>query len=451
MSRHQARIRTAAGARRDGLDRRRFLQFGGLAAAGLAAPPLLSGCAAFTGEDSGGSGDSTTGGGTVKLMISPEQLTGLEEILPRFEEDSGVTVDAASAQVDSLNEQLRIQITSGTAADVFRSAPGGSVPSAQLVLGREGSLRDLSDQPWAGDIPENFGPLLRDGDTLYGFPISRAAIVTVYSRAAFDAVGAQAPTTWSELIALADELKAGGVIPVTFGLGNPAYLQFTPYALVATLVSRVDPDFDAKLRSGDATFAGTAGWVEALDKFKLLLDTYSDPSPLGIPNEQSMAAVARGDAAMIPIISANFPIIEEMVDDAEAELGVFVLPATDNADDTWVPSSPDSLSVNADAADPEAALALLEFLAQPENVTSYNEIAQSFPGLTGHDVAETIVGAAVAPFLDAGRAAPYANHPWPNGEVQQTFMQTGQQFVEGSVTTAGLLEAMDAVYERDSA
>ncbi|NED95369.1 extracellular solute-binding protein [Phytoactinopolyspora alkaliphila] len=431
------------------MSRAQFLRLGGLTAAGVAAPGFLSGCSAFTGQSSE-PGDDATASGRLTMMISPEQTTGLEEIFDAFESETGITLERGSAPVDSLNEQLRIQITSGTAKDMFRSAPGGSVPSAQLVLGREGSLRDLSDQPWAGDVPDAFGPLLKDGDALYGFPISRAAIVIVYNKAVFSDLGAEPPTTWSEFLAVGDELKAADITPITFGLGNIAYIQFMPYALVCSLVNRVTPDIDEQLAAGTATFSDTPGWREALEKFKLLIDEYTDASPLGIPNDQAMQAVARGDAGMIPIISSNFPIIEEFVDNAEEELGAFVMPATDNPDDTWVPSSPDSLSVNADAANPEAALQLLEFLARPEHVTSYNERTQSFPGLVGNEVIETIIGRAVAPYLDAQRAAPYANHPWPNGEVQQTFMQTGQQYVEGSVSLDELLGAMDDAYAKGS-
>src|SRR3546814_21002896 len=78
---------------------------------------------------------------------------GLAPLIESFEADTGARIEGTFAEAGALNEQLRIQITSGTAPDLFRSSPGYSSPSSVLNLKAEGNALNLPDHQWAGFSP----------------------------------------------------------------------------------------------------------------------------------------------------------------------------------------------------------------------------------------------------------------------------------------------------------
>lgn len=74
-----------------------------------------------------GDDDSTEeggSGGSLTAYVNTEQNTGLAPLIEAYEEETGGTVDISSATTDELNQQLRVQLTSGTAADLIRVSPG---------------------------------------------------------------------------------------------------------------------------------------------------------------------------------------------------------------------------------------------------------------------------------------------------------------------------------------
>lgn len=416
-------------------------------AAAAAAVAAVAACGASSGPGSGEANTDGDVGGTLTLATSPEQNRGLELFYDDFEQDSGATIDATYMQVDSLNEQLRIQITSGTAPDIFRSAPGSSVPSAVMSLAGEGNVLDLSDQPWADQVPESFLPLMSDDDGLYGFPVSGQGILMFYNKTVFADAGVTEPTTWSEFLDVCDTLKTAGVTPIALGLGTPAYIQFIPYMLSATLVAGQEPDFIEGLAAGETTFSESEGWHKSWEMFlQLIADGYTTEDPLGVASDQTIQDVGTGDAAMIALTTGSAAVLADYAPGGMDDIGMFALPATDNPDDTWTPFSPDYLVVNANAKNAATALAFLDYLADPERTATYAEETAMVPALMNADPVDNELNQVLQTYRDAERTTPFANHLWPNGEVQQVLMATGQQVVEGSKTVDDLLAEMDTAY-----
>ena len=65
----------------------------------------------------------------------------------------GVKVNLTTSGADQLQQQIRTQLASGTAPDVFTVWPGNGNPGATFVLAKPGYLLDLSDQTWAAKLP----------------------------------------------------------------------------------------------------------------------------------------------------------------------------------------------------------------------------------------------------------------------------------------------------------
>lgn len=414
---------------------------------------LLAACAGSSGNEPGAAGTTAGGGsetaelgGTLALATTSER--GLELFMDDFETETGVSVDGTFAEAGALGEQLRIQITSGTAPDLFRSAPGYAAPSSVLNLATEGALRDLSDQEWAQYVPESFAPLqVLDGAT-YAFPTYGQAILAFYNKDVFEEVGVEPPTTWSELIEVADQLKAAGKVPLALGLADNYIIQFLPYALSATLVNGQEPDFYEQLEAGETSFAESEGWRQTFELFfGLIEDGYTTPDPLGMPGDPAMQSVGNGEAAIVVMPSAASPVLAGFMSGGEDRMGSFAIPATDDAAETHIPFTPDYLVVNGDAENEAAALAFLDYIAEPERTAAWAADTGAIPALTNAEPVDNPLNETVQPFLSEGRTTPFANHVWPGGQVAVALMETGQQVVDGSKTIDDLLAALDAAYE----
>lgn len=398
-----------------------------------------------------GDDDSTEeggSGGSLTAYVNTEQNTGLAPLIEAYEEETGGTVDISSATTDELNQQLRVQLTSGTAADLIRVSPGNSSPVAVGVLGREGELTDLSDAAWTDELGDDTRALAEVDGQVLAFPVSRNAIVMAYNRQVFEDAGVEVPTTWQEFVDACAALDAAGVTPIAAPFQGGIFFQFWVYALAGTLVYAENPDIDAQLAAGETTFAENAEWNEVFARIAELRDAgYLSDGMLGIPADQGMQSVATGEAAMVLMVSAGLPQLHGYSEGGADAFGVFALPANDDAEATMIPVAPDFLAVNA-AADPEAARAFLDFLAEPENVATYANEMGVLPGLATDVELDSDVLAPIQPLLADGRSVAYANYLWPNGDVQQTMLQSGQEWLDGALDTTGLLGQMDAEYAK---
>src|SRR6185369_16141579 len=132
------------------LDRRPFLsggfmnlrRFSAVIAALTATTLVVAACSGGTNAASGG-GNSTT------LNVASVDQGSIEDVVKAFEAaNPGVKVNLTTAAADQFQQQIRTQLSSGTAPDVFTVWPGNGNPGATYVLGKPGYLMDLTDQSW---------------------------------------------------------------------------------------------------------------------------------------------------------------------------------------------------------------------------------------------------------------------------------------------------------------
>lgn len=393
------------------------------------------------------SGDEAGTSTTLSAYTSPEQNTGLKELYAAYEEQEGVTFDASHAAAEELNQQLRVQLTSGTAADVIRVSPGYSSPVSAGVLGQTDELADLSNSAWADRLDDSTAVLAQAGDRTVAYPVGRNAIVAAYNKEVFAELDLEVPTTWSELLDACETLKKAGKTPIAAGLVEGIYLQFYVYALAGTLVHAEQPDLDERMRAGKTSFAEEPAWTEVFDKLTKLSE-YFTPHALGTPPDQAQQELARGKAGITLLVSAGLPQLYDYAPDGAETFGLFALPADEDPGATMLPTAPDFLAVN--AASPRVAQAkkFLDFLSRPKNVDRYAKTLGVLPGLGKTPDAKDSPLAEVLPLVEEGRTAPYANYLWTNGDTQQTLLQSGQQLLDGKIDVPELLRKMDKQYAK---
>lgn len=228
--------------------------------AAVTATALLAAC-------SGGTKAGGSGGGSKTLTLASVDQGSVEDVVKAFEKaNPGVKVRYTTSGADQYQQQIRTQLSSGTAPDVMSVWPGNGNPGATYVLAKPGYLRDLSDQPWAAKMPPAIKSVAQYDGKTYNAIFGQNGIGAVYNQQAMDKAGLTPPDTWTKLLAFCRAAKAKGTPAFALGNQDNWVTQLVLYALVSTTVYGPDRDFDQKMQSGRVTFEKSP-WTTALDKY----------------------------------------------------------------------------------------------------------------------------------------------------------------------------------------
>ncbi|WP_172294529.1 ABC transporter substrate-binding protein [Pseudoruegeria sp. HB172150] len=371
-----------------------------------------------------------------------------EELVPRFlEANPGSRMRLNYASTDQLHTTARVQLSSGTAADVLSVWAGSGNPMGCQVLAEAGYLADLSGEPYSQNIPDAFRPAMSFQDSVYYYAPIVSMIGLYVNNEVRDEFGIEQPKTWSEFMAVCEKVKQAGKVPVSLGTGTGFITQLIPYALVATLVYGRDPSFPDKMQSGEATFAGSDGWVEAMEKYVEMLEKgYFNDNPNGTAVEEQLQMVATGEAAMTIVVSSQNASIFRFA--GHQNFTVWPLPGSDDPEETNIPANPSAgFGVNANAEDVEGAKAFLQFLASPEIDTELSRI-QALPSLNQVSATDRDpIFAEMLAKIDEGKSVPYMDTRWPNVRVQQTLFSGVQELLGGQASVNDMLSRMDEAYQ----
>jgi raffinose/stachyose/melibiose transport system substrate-binding protein len=403
----------------------------------LAAVAALTSCSA----------DGDTSGNGITVTANSTDRVPMDEVVAAFREanpDTEVTV--TYADTDQLQSTLRTQLSSGTAPDVFTVWPGSGNPAALDLLAPSGYLADLSDAAFASEIPEGDRPVTEYEGATHVVPVTYSGIGVIYSQEALDGLGAEPPTTWSELIELCGTARAEDMSLLALGNQTPWVTQLVTYALAATTVYSDTPDFDGLMASGDASFADSE-WRTALEKYlEMEEEGCFNEDPLGTSYEASVSSVVQGrSVGLVQVATTLSQVRTEMGD---AELGMFALPATDDAGETLMPGSISAAyGVNAESQNPEAAMAFVEFLGSAEGQDIYATEGGTLTALPDEEREADPALSTLTEFQSQGRTVPFMDQRWPNPRVQQTHFTVVQQLFAGDITVEDALAEMDGSYQ----
>lgn len=391
------------------------------------------------------SGGSAT---TLKISTTSDDLQVPAAVEQFMKDNPDVEIDLQTAPTDAVMTNIRTQLTSGTAPDLFVNWPGDGSPAAVRVVAAAGYLEDLSDQPWVADLPDSVKPLLGlDGKT-YLASSAVAAIPAIYNDSALEEVGASAPQTWSEVIALCETARSAGKVAFALGNQTPWNTQLVNYALAATLVYGPDPGFADEMAAGNTSFADST-WSEVMDKYLEMNESgcFND-DPLGVTYESALAAVGTGDALGIVMVNSAVTAIKEAAPEG-ATFSSAPLPATEDPADTVMPlAAGNGLVLNAKSENKELGKEFLAYMMSPEGLEVANTAAAGLPSIPVEGFAAEPALDGVLEFQKADRVTPFMDQRWPNARVQQTHFTEVQKLFSGSATVPEALGAMDQAYQQ---
>ncbi|WP_433788689.1 ABC transporter substrate-binding protein [Actinoplanes sp. CA-252034] len=412
--------------------------------AAVAAASLLVGCSSGTNSSSGSSGDNKT------LTIASVDQGSIEKVVEAFKAaNPGITVNLTTSGADQYQQQIRTQLASGTAPDVMTVWPGNGNPGATYVIAKPGYLLDLSDQPWAGQLPDAFKKVAQYEGKTYNAVFGLNGIGAVYNDEALSKAGLTAPGTWTDLIAFCKAAAGKGTPAFALGIQDNWVTQIALYALVASTVYSGDKDFDAKMAAGQATFAGSP-WTTAMAKYQEMNSAGCfQKDPLGTSYEASQTLAATGKT--LGIIQGNWIIGLLKQKNPSGRFTMKALPATDDAASFVMPAAAGAgYGVNAKAKNKDLALKFVTFVMSPEGMKTFNEAQGSLPTLPGAGTTVDPGLAELTSFVEGNRTVPFMDQLWPNAKVQQTMLSGLQEVFSNQASADEVLKDMDTDYKAGS-
>ena len=430
------------------LNRQEFLRFVGAGAGMAALTGPLAACSRFVGG--GGQGSGGGGSGSLRIAMTGINPEPIQVFIDAFKEKNPDTkVNMTIADTDKYQTSIRTQLASGTAPDVFFVWPGNGNAMALEQVGPAGFIADLSDEPWADDIPERYESVTQlNGKTMI-LPTTTTLIGAITGKQIMEDLNLEAPGTWDELLSFCEKVKASGKVPIALGNATPWVTQLIDYALVPSTVYADNPDFDQEMKAGNATFANS-GWRDAMEKYLELNDRgFFNENPLGTSYEQQLQLVANGDAAMAVHVSTSLGQVENY-----GEPGQYVVlpfPGNEDPDKLWIPAAAGgSFGINAEAENPKGAKELLRVMAEPENMNKSASLQGALPSIPNDQFEIEAALEPMMPFMEEGKTVPFMDQLWPNAEVQQVHFAVVQQLFTGEITIDEALSRMDEAYQKGS-
>ena len=358
----------------------------GIAAiAGLAlAVTSLAACGG--GTDNGGGGDASgTGDGAStegvnltfqSLSDQPAAIAAVKGIVDTWNADHpDIQVEIVPAGWDGIYDKLITQFNGGSAPDIIHYEAASIIPFA--ADGYLADLTDLIDPDLQSDVSQGIWDSVTVDGQVIAVPTELQSYMVFANKGLLDAAGVEVPTgdtmTWDQFREIAQATTTKGVYGVGWGLKSPT----------ATMMS-LALGFDGGYFDGtglDVTI--DVGDDELAVPVAIHQMAYDDQSILPVTLTQSgsevLASFYAGQVAMT--VQGSFQAANMAVD-APADLDWVVLPPLEGSAGATQSANPQTLSVNIDSANVEAAAQFVNFFASTDNLVALNRADALIPPST---------------------------------------------------------------------
>lgn len=357
-----------------------------------------------------------------------------------------ITLDVVAAEQSAYKTKLNTAMASGNPPDVFYTLPGGFL-GAFVDGGQMYNLdADLAKDGWGASFLESaLAQTTKDGHA-YAVPVDVDSVVFWYDKALFDEKGWTVPTTYDELLALAETIKGEGMIP--FALGNkdswPAtfWFQYLEMRLKGSgaVTAFVNKEADATLMPEAVTAFQRAAEIADKGYFPIGFNGMSD--------QEANILFLNGQAAML--LNGTWQIGASADAPDGFELSTFAFPsvaggAGDQSD--VLAGVAAAFGISESAENKADAVTLLKFLTSPEVMTKYVELRKTMVTVKG-----ATTEAAAGPVLfgvsnglmnAAGHLDPFYDTAMPP-TATNTYYTSLQGVLDGSVAPDAAAQQLEA-------
>ena len=389
--------------------------------------------------------DTTVAGGdgedlTLRVLVhqNPPMVEFMEAFNASFQEaNPNVTVDMSVVETGDLATvtQTRLSANDVDVIDMFgfsngvQDYMGGATPPAWQQLIDAGLLLDITDQPFVQNYDEaSIADAGSYNGAVYQVNLGRVSYSGMFVNDDLLAeVGVAIPTTWSELVAACDTIKAANYECMTVGGADGWPVFVGSYGLLGAYY----PDQEAYAQG---LWTGDTAWNDAttqdlFSRYQVYAQDMLEEGVTGLAHDAGPARYSAGDVAFMPTGVWQAPALEEA---GPAFQWTYVpFPGSGNAaDNQYLFGKYDQgWSIAAKTPNQEAALAYVAAFSEPAN---YQDFVNAVGFLPTQPTAtlETQLGEQVAEYLPNYRVGfeqfwvePSGAGQWSNGSLAASWFK----------------------------
>lgn len=395
-------------------------------------------CGGGDGDDDGASAGGGDGGGELSVWIMQPGNDEVERILrdavDAFEADNeGVTVALDFVPWASAHDQFVTAIGGGQTPDVAEMGTTWTPEFAEL-----GGLAEVEVSA-DGDYVESLVESATVDGTTYGYPWYAGARALIYRTDVFEDLGLEAPETWDDLIAAGEAIEAAGEV-------DPIHVAGDYVHMLAPMVWQAGGEL---AEEDGGTWSGTVDSDAGREAFAAYADLFERGwSPDGAVTWNSVDvrdAFANEDAAMMIGGGWDLAAILDTNPDLEGRVGTAVLPeGPGGSRDTFAGGSH---LVTFEGADQDLATRFIEFLLEPDQVTTFTEAVGFLPGtVSGVEASEAagdeLFGVFTTQLVEHSRSYPPTG-AWGAIEGEKVFTNAIQAVMQGQLDVDAAVAQVD--------
>lgn len=335
------------------------------AAAVAAAALVVSACAPSSDSGSPSTDGAPAAGEESTVTVwswRTEDVAAYERIFDAFEEEHPeITVEFEAFKNTEYNQLLSTGLAAEGGPDVAQLRAYGQLQP----LVESGNLVPLDDVEELDEFDPTvlMGATGRSDGKVYGVPFAVQTLQVFYNKTIFADNDVEPPTTWEEMLEVADTLSSAGVTPFSVGAKD----SWTLPMLADTFGSARygGAEFEQALLAGETTLTDP-DYVASL-ALLLELQPYMPDDVVGVAYTDAQVLFSSGQAAMFPGGSFELGFFQKQ--NPDLELGVFEVPPPQGSvlTEPVTPGYADgSFGVSSKSEAPEAAQELVAWMATPE-------------------------------------------------------------------------------------
>ena len=369
-------------------------------------------------------GDDESGRTKIEFFqFKGEAVDTFKGIVADFEAEHP-EIDVVQNDVPNADAAIRTRLVRDDVPDVMTLNGSGNFSQ----LAKADVFYDFSAEPVLDDVNPAIVKILTDlgtggdDDEINGVPFANNADGVIYNKDLFAEHGVEVPTTWDELIAVADTFQAAGIPPFYITLKD----AWTSLPAWNALASNLPPDdFWAQLDEGETSFEEAYPLVA--ERLRQLFD-YGQDDKLSRDYNFGNETFAKGG---VPMYLQGIWAITAIRDfKPEFEIGTFALP-TDDPDDTRLVSGVDVVfTMPRDPEHAEETLTFIEYMMRPDVVEKYVTDQAAIPTLTGM-LSDDPALEGLLPYFEQERLVGFTDHQIPASiplqQINQTFLIDGNE------------------------
>jgi raffinose/stachyose/melibiose transport system substrate-binding protein len=389
---------------------------------------------------------------TLRFSGAIEQRFGWDVMIQNFERVyPNIKIESTFVPFAQYQPLLLTQMQAGSEPDLFVTQAGASSSIAVYGLGAQGRLLDLTGSPWWKRTPKAHRKYVTVKGRVYAFSAGFTPQALMYNRDLFRQLGVNVPTTFAQLLAACQRIKAAGKIPIGISLDAPTTSGNLLISSLSSFVYAKDPDWTLKRIQKKVTFAGSPLWQRLMQAFVQMRDKGCfNPSPAATSRPAMYAMFANGQSLMMPAASSEVTVIKQI--NANANVGMFAFPA-DEARYTQpsVGTSLLELVASKRTEHPKEVKTFIDFVGRPKQNAVF---AKAQAAVSGNDIVTGNVPdylREMAAALKAGTSVATPVYGWPRpdkGLYIPLFTSQIPGLFTGQRTPEQILQIMDEAWDR---